>query len=157
MNQYTWHSPFLKFVPSHLSPVSPFLWLIPILLFRLIQKNPLQGFSESKDWDHGSSVFLYSQILFFIITRNHILHFLFTCFSLPLDCRIPEASNHILFSLAFLELSTIPVNSRCLKCLFPKWMGGFSAILAKQIWLRHIPCFREFTSSEEGRMYPEQL
>lgn len=72
-----------------------------------------------------------------IITLNHmVLYVLLTCFSLPLDCKIPEASDHILFLFVFLEpleLSTIPVNSRCLKYLCARWMDGFSAILAKQI------------------------
>lgn len=78
-----------------------------------------------------------------------LLDFLFTCIFLPLDCKSPEANYHILyFFLAFLELSTIPANSRCLKYLFVKWMVGFSAILAKQIWLSHLPCFREFAYSE---------
>lgn len=61
-----------------------------------------------------------------IITLNHmVLYFLFTCFSLPLGCKITEASDHILFLFVFLEsleLSTIPVNSRCLKYLCAIWM-----------------------------------
>lgn len=54
-----------------------------------------------------------------------VLYFLFSCFSLPLGCKITEASDHILFLFVFLEsleLSTIPVNSRCLKYLCAIWM-----------------------------------
>lgn len=38
------------------------------------------------------------------------------------------------FFLAFLELSTIPLNGRCLKDFFARWMECFNALPVKQTW-----------------------
>lgn len=122
MSQCTSHSSFLKFVPTPSLPSLTIPTAVSYTFVSTYMKSPLKAFSESNDWVIGSSsVFLQPQILFFTITLNIVvLYILFICFSLPLDCKISEARDHVLFFLEFLELSPMLANSRCSKYLFAR-------------------------------------
>lgn len=146
---------------THLSTASLFLWVIVCYCLNLYDRsfqkpflslktglmvppvflNPLDipgymlgSMRRTEKWDGSDciqEVVIKKGHFLKIILKSHGIIISVYLFSLPLGCKITEASDHILVLFVFLEsleLSTIPVNSRCLKylCHMDGGLGAFS-------------------------------